>query len=66
MANHCNNSGNIGRAVFYRPPVTPLQYPTPILLIPDEKTVSFMHESFHKDDDHSNYTRDWFAWQNTL
>jgi len=25
----------------------------------------FMHESFHKDDP-SNYTRDWFAWQNTL
>lgn len=25
----------------------------------------FMHESFHKDDA-TNYTRDWFAWQNTL
>ena len=25
----------------------------------------FMHESFHKDDP-TNYTRDWFAWQNTL
>lgn len=25
----------------------------------------FMHESFHKDDP-SRYTRDWFAWQNTL
>ena len=25
----------------------------------------FMHESFHKDNP-SNYTRDWFAWQNTL
>jgi len=25
----------------------------------------FIHESFHKDDA-SRYTRDWFAWQNTL
>ena len=25
----------------------------------------FMHESFHKDDA-KNYTRDWFAWTNTL
>lgn len=25
----------------------------------------FMHESFNKDDA-TNYTRDWFAWQNTL
>lgn len=25
----------------------------------------FIHESFHKDDS-SKYTRDWFAWQNTL
>ena len=24
-----------------------------------------MHESFHKDDA-NNYTRRWFAWQNTL
>lgn len=27
--------------------------------------TGFMHESFHKDDP-SNFTRDWFAWQNTL
>ena len=25
----------------------------------------FMHESFHKDDA-SVFTREWFAWQNTL
>ena len=25
----------------------------------------FIHESFHKDDA-SNFTREWFAWQNTL
>lgn len=27
--------------------------------------TGFMHESFHKDDP-SNFTRAWFAWQNTL
>lgn len=27
--------------------------------------TGFMHESFHKDDA-ANYTRKWFAWQNTL
>ncbi len=27
--------------------------------------TGFMHESFHKDDP-TDYTRDWFAWQNTL
>ena len=27
--------------------------------------TGFMHESFHKDDP-SNYTRDWFAWANSL
>ncbi len=27
--------------------------------------TGFMHESFHKDDP-NNYTRSWFAWQNTL
>lgn len=27
--------------------------------------TGFMHESFHKDDP-SNFTREWFAWQNTL
>jgi len=27
--------------------------------------TGFMHESFHKDDP-QNYTRDWFAWANTL
>ena len=27
--------------------------------------TGFMHESFHKDDP-TNFTRDWFAWLNTL
>jgi len=27
--------------------------------------TGFMHESFHKDDP-KNFTRAWFAWQNTL
>lgn len=27
--------------------------------------TGFMHESFHKDDA-TNFTREWFAWQNTL
>ena len=34
------------------------------LIITDAGT-GFMHESFHKDDA-SNFTREWFAWQNTL
>ena len=34
------------------------------LLITDAGT-GFMHESFHKDDA-SDFTRPWFAWQNTL
>ena len=27
--------------------------------------TGFIHESFHKDDP-ANFTRAWFAWQNTL
>ena len=34
------------------------------LMITDAGT-GFMHESFHKDDA-SKFTREWFAWQNTL
>ena len=34
------------------------------LMITDAGT-GFMHESFHKDDA-SQFTREWFAWQNTL
>lgn len=35
------------------------------MLMTTDAGTGFMHESFHKDDD-SNYTRPWFAWQNTL
>jgi hypothetical protein len=35
-----------------------------MLLATDDET-GFIHESFHKDDP-SNFTRKWFAWQNTL
>ena len=34
------------------------------LLITDAGT-GFIHESFHKDDA-ANFTREWFAWQNSL
>ncbi len=34
-------------------------------LMKTDAGTGFMHESFHKDDP-SNFTRDWFAWQNTL
>lgn len=34
-------------------------------LMSTDAGTGFMHESFHKDDA-SNYTRAWFAWQNTL
>lgn len=34
-------------------------------LVNTDAGTGFMHESFHKDDA-SNYTRDWFAWQNSL
>jgi meiotically up-regulated gene 157 (Mug157) protein len=27
--------------------------------------TGFIHESFHKDDP-AHFTREWFAWQNTL
>ena len=30
-----------------------------------EAGTGFIHESFHKDDP-SDFTRAWFAWQNTL
>ena len=35
------------------------------MLLNTDAGTGFMHESFHKDDA-SNYTRPWFAWQNTL
>ena len=35
------------------------------MLMNTDNGTGFMHESFHKDDP-SNFTRDWFAWQNTL
>ena len=34
-------------------------------LLKTDAGTGFIHESFHKDDA-SNYTRPWFAWQNTL
>ena len=34
-------------------------------LLNTDAGMGFIHESFHKDDA-SNYTRAWFAWQNTL
>ena len=35
------------------------------MLMMTDAGTGFMHESFHKDDP-TNYTRPWFAWQNTL
>ena len=35
------------------------------MLMTTDAGTGFMHESFHKDDP-SNFTRSWFAWQNTL
>ena len=35
------------------------------MLMDTDNEMGFMHESFHKDDP-SNFTREWFAWQNTL
>lgn len=35
------------------------------MLMDTDAGTGFMHESFHKDDA-SNFTRAWFAWQNTL
>ncbi len=35
------------------------------MLMETNAGTGFMHESFHKDDP-SNFTREWFAWQNTL
>lgn len=35
------------------------------MLIDTDAGTGFMHESFHKDDP-TNFTRPWFAWQNTL
>ncbi|RRD72617.1 glycoside hydrolase family 125 protein [Tannerella forsythia] len=35
------------------------------ILMDTDNEMGFMHESFHKDDP-SNFTRAWFAWQNTL
>ena len=34
-------------------------------LMTTEAGTGFMHESFHKDDP-KNFTRSWFAWQNSL
>jgi meiotically up-regulated gene 157 (Mug157) protein len=35
------------------------------LLVNSHGGTGFMHESFHKDDP-SRFTREWFAWANTL
>lgn len=35
------------------------------MLLDTDAGTGFIHESFHKDDP-SNFTRKWFAWQNTL
>jgi len=35
------------------------------MLMETDAGTGFMHESFHKDDP-NNFTREWFAWQNTL
>ncbi len=35
------------------------------MLMKTDAGTGFMHESFHKNDP-ENYTRSWFAWQNTL
>ena len=35
------------------------------MLMNTDADTGFMHESFHKDDP-KNFTRSWFAWQNTL
>lgn len=35
------------------------------ILMTTDAGTGFMHESFHKDNS-SNFTRPWFAWQNTL
>lgn len=35
------------------------------MLMDTDAGTGFMHESFHKDDA-TNFTRSWFAWQNTL
>lgn len=35
------------------------------MLMDTDAGTGFMHESFHKDDA-SNFTREWFAWQNSL
>ena len=36
-----------------------------VTLMNTDAGTGYMHESFHKDDP-NNYTRRWFAWQNTL
>jgi meiotically up-regulated gene 157 (Mug157) protein len=35
------------------------------MLLDTDSGTGFIHESFHRDDA-SNFTREWFAWQNTL
>ncbi len=35
------------------------------MLLSTDADTGFMHESFHKDDP-TKFTREWFAWQNTL
>ena len=35
------------------------------MLMDTDAGTGVIHESFHKDDA-NNYTRPWFAWQNTL
>lgn len=35
------------------------------MLMDTDADTGFMHESFHKDDP-TNFTRSWFAWQNSF
>jgi meiotically up-regulated gene 157 (Mug157) protein len=35
------------------------------MLVNTDANTGFMHESFHKDDE-EEFTREWFAWQNSL
>ena len=36
-----------------------------LMLLNTDAGLGYIHESFHKDDQY-DFTREWFAWQNTL